>query len=86
MEARCCFLPCPIYSQQSCSWGVSEPVTWEARALGQSPLSQLCFLPTLETHPFPGSRQPWSPPALVPMSSEVGQTSQPPACRSLFSP
>lgn len=71
----------PIWpsSQQSCSPGLSEPVTREAGTLGQSPLSQLCFLPTLETHPSPGSCQ-----FLVPVASEMGQTSQPPACPSVF--
>ena len=71
----------PIWpsSQQSCSPGLSEPVTREAGTLGQSPLSRLCFLPTLETHPSPGSCQ-----FLVPVASEMGQTSQPPACPSVF--
>ena len=43
------------HSQQSCSPGLSEPVTGEAGTLGQSPLSQFCFPTTLETHPSPGS-------------------------------
>ena len=67
------------HSQRSCSPGLSEPVTGEAGTLGHSPLSQLCFPTTLETHPSPGSC-----PFLVPPSPEMGQTPQPPACPSLF--
>lgn len=71
----------PICSQQSCFSGLSEPVTWEAGASGQSPLSQLRFLPTLGTHPLPGSCQPWSPRPL-----RWDRPPSPPACPSLFSP
>lgn len=66
-----------ICSQQPCFRDLSEPVTREAGTLGQRPTE-----PTL-LHSHPGSCQSRS---LVPVFSEVGQTSLPPACPSLTSP
>lgn len=65
---------------------MSAPVTWWGGLEAEGGLDQSPTKPTLlPSHPG-NAPFPWFLPALVPMPSEVGQTSQPPAHPSLFSP